>query len=38
MAADEFVTALLIVDHGSRRAESNQLLQQAAQRFAKYSG
>jgi len=38
MAADEMLTALLIVDHGSRRAESNQLLHQAADRYASYSG
>ena len=38
MAPDDLITALLIVDHGSRRAESNQLLQKAAERFAKYSG
>lgn len=38
MAADEMLTALLIVDHGSRRAESNQLLHQAADRYSSYSG
>jgi len=38
MVADQTLTALLIVDHGSRRAESNQLLHQAADRFACYSG
>ena len=31
------VTAILIVDHGSRRAESNQLLHDAARRFEKQS-
>lgn len=38
MASEGLQTALLIVDHGSRRAESNQLLHQAADRFAQYSG
>lgn len=30
-------TAVLIVDHGSRRAESNRMLEQAAARFAQLS-
>jgi sirohydrochlorin ferrochelatase len=32
------VTAILLVDHGSRRAESNALLHDAARRFRQYSG
>lgn len=38
MASEVIQTGLLIVDHGSRRAESNQLLHHAADRFARYSG
>jgi len=38
MASELIQTGLLIVDHGSRRAESNQLLHHAADRFARYSG
>jgi len=37
-ATGQPVTAILIVDHGSRRAESNQLLHDAARRFQKQSG
>ena len=32
------VTAILLVDHGSRRAESNALLHDAARRFQQFSG
>ncbi|MEY3459821.1 MAG: Sirohydrochlorin cobaltochelatase [Planctomycetota bacterium] len=32
------VTAILLVDHGSRRAESNALLHDAARRFRQFSG
>ena len=32
--AGEIETGIIIVDHGSRRAESNRTLQQAAERFA----
>ncbi|MEI7699902.1 MAG: CbiX/SirB N-terminal domain-containing protein [Planctomycetia bacterium] len=37
-AAEQPLTAILMVDHGSRRAESNQLLHDAARRFQKQSG
>lgn len=34
MSHDPSVTAIIIVDHGSRRAESNRMLEQFVQQFA----